>query len=134
MSIRRLFLFLVVAVAFLLATGIQTESQYLGLGLFVGRNVNLAPYPTFDEYGDPEVNSGDPYLQRQNEPSMAVSTRNPIHLLAATNDYRTVYIPFSEGSLPGIELAAQAQDSGDAWVGIFKSYNGGQSWTTHLLP
>jgi hypothetical protein len=55
---------------------------------------------------------------------MAVSTRNPMHLLAATNDYRTVYLPFSEGALPGIELAAQAQDSGDAWMGIFKSFNG----------
>jgi hypothetical protein len=123
----------VVAVALLLATGIPTKSNFLGLGLFVGRNVNLAPYPII-ENGLPVVNSGDPYLQRQNEPSMAVSTRNPMHLLAATNDYRTVYIPTTEGALPGIELAAQAQDSGDAWVGIFKSYNGGQSWTTHLLP
>ena len=25
---------------------------------------------------------GDPFLQRQNEPSMAVSTRNPMHILA----------------------------------------------------
>ncbi len=133
MSIRRIFLLLVVAFAFLLATGIPTESQYLGLGLFVGRNVNLAPYPTIDdETGLPVVNSGDPYLQRQNEPSAAVSTRNPMHLLAATNDYRTVYLPHSEGRLPGIELAAQA--GGDAWLGIFKSYNGGQSWKTHLLP
>ena len=131
MSIRRIFLFLLV-VTLLLATGIPTKSNFLGLGLFVGRNVNLAPYPLFDSEGDPVVNSGDPYLQRQNEPSMAVSTRNPMHLLAATNDYRTVYIPDTEGALPGIELAAQA--SGDAWVGIFKSYNGGQSWATHLLP
>lgn len=26
--------------------------------------------------------TGDPFLQRQNEPSMAVSTRNPLHILA----------------------------------------------------
>jgi len=133
MSIRRLFLFLLVAAAILLATGIPTKSQYPGLGLIVGRNVNLAPYPLIDPVtGDPVIDSGDPYLQRQNEPSMAVSTRNPMHLLAAANDYRTVDVAFSEGPLPGIELAASA--SGDAWVGIFKSYNGGQSWTTHLLP
>jgi len=142
MSIRRLFLFSFVAIVFLLATGIPTKSQLPDpeLGLFVGRNVNLAPYPQTIPGSTPEdpeeivPYSGDQYLQRQNEPSMAVSTRNPMHLLAATNDYRTVYIPSSQGSLPGIELAAQTQDSGDAWVGIFKSYNGGQSWTTHLLP
>ena len=36
---------------------------------------------------------GDPYLQRQNEPNAAVSTRNPLHLLAGANDYRTVDLP-----------------------------------------
>jgi uncharacterized delta-60 repeat protein len=133
MSIRRLFLFLLVAVAFLIATGIPTKSQYLGIGLFVGRNVNLAPYPQTDpNTGALMLDTGDPYLQRQNEPSMAVSTRNPMHLLAAANDYRTVYVPISEGPLPGIDLTASA--SGDAWVGMFTSYNGGQSWTTHILP
>ncbi|HDZ26971.1 hypothetical protein LCGC14_0667520 [marine sediment metagenome] len=133
MSIRRLSFILLVAFAFLIATGIPIKSNPgPDDEIVVGRNVNLAPYPTIGSDGLPVVNSGDPYLQRQNEPSMAVSTRNPIHLLAATNDYRTVYLPHSEGRLPGIELSAQA--GGDAWLGIFKSYNGGQSWTTHLLP
>ena len=36
---------------------------------------------------------GDPFLQRQNEPSLAVSSRNPLHLLAGANDYRTVDLP-----------------------------------------
>jgi|GEM_PF-2693494 len=137
MSIRRIFLFLLV-VTLLLATGISTKSNTsngnLDQDIIVGRNVNLAPYPLMDPVtGDPLVDTGDPYLQRQNEPSAAVSTRNPMHLLAAANDYRTVYIPDDEQALPGIELAAQAP-SGDAWLGIFKSFNGGQSWTTHLLP
>ena len=36
---------------------------------------------------------GDPFLQRQNEPSIAVSSANSQHLLAGANDYRTVDIP-----------------------------------------
>ncbi|MCK4793211.1 MAG: tandem-95 repeat protein [Desulfobacteraceae bacterium] len=100
--------------------------------IIVGRNVNMVPYPDIGLDGKPVVDTGDPYLQRQNEPSIAVSTRNPMHLLAAANDYRTVNEPFSEGPLPGIDLKAQA--SGDAWLGIYKSYNGGQSWKATLLP
>src|SRR5438132_66152 len=52
----------------------------------VGRNVNMV-----SGTGWP---NGDPFLQRQNEPSIAVSTRNPQHLLAGANDYRTVDVPF----------------------------------------
>lgn len=68
--------------------------------------------------------TGDPFLQRQNEPSSAVSTRNPLHLLAGANDYRTVDLP----GLLGIE------ERGDAWLGIFKSFDGGQTWQSTLLP
>jgi hypothetical protein len=46
---------------------------------------------------------GDPFLQRQNEPSVAVSTRNPLHLLAGANDYRTVDLP----GLPGGEVTSE---------------------------
>ena len=66
---------------------------------------------------------GDPYLQRQNEPSIAVSAANPLHLLAAANDYRTVDIPN-----PGA-----ADETGDAWLGLFKSFDGGQTWRSTLL-
>jgi hypothetical protein len=68
--------------------------------------------------------TGDPFLQRQNEPSSAVSTRNPLHLLAGANDYRTVDLP----GLLGID------ERGDAWLGIFKSFDGGQTWQSTLLP
>lgn len=68
--------------------------------------------------------AGDPYLQRQNEPSMAVSSRNPEHLLAGSNDYRTVDIPQTKA--PNI--------LGDAWVSIFTSMDGGETWKSTLLP
>ena len=50
-----------------------------------GRNVNMVAGNTWPD--------GDPYLQRQNEPSIGASTRNPLHLLAGSNDYRTVDLP-----------------------------------------
>lgn len=71
---------------------------------------------------------GDPFLQRQNEPSVAVSTRNPLHLLAGANDYRSVDIPFDTPASPDNE------ERGDAWLGVFKSRNGGQTWWSDLLP
>ena len=49
------------------------------------RNVNMVSGTTWPD--------GDPFLQRQNEPSVAASTRNPLHLLAGSNDYRTVDLP-----------------------------------------
>lgn len=67
---------------------------------------------------------GDPFLQRQNEPSIGVSSRNPLHLLAGANDYRTV-------DLPGLPNGGA---TGDAWLGIFKSLDGGLTWRSTLMP
>ena len=132
MSIRRYsFVFLPILFAAILI-GLPTKSQYFrpqnqtvaqaATVLTAGRNVNMVSGTTLP--------GGDPWLQRQNEPSVAVSTRNPLHLLAGANDYRTVDMAASEGELPGISGAA----GGDAWLGIFKSFDGGESWKTTLLP
>jgi hypothetical protein len=85
-------------------------------GEVAGRNVNMVSGKQWP--------GGDPFLQRQNEPSMAVSTRNPLHILAGANDYRTVDIPFVNGSA----------ENGDAWLGYFKSMDGGARWQSGLLP
>ncbi len=66
---------------------------------------------------------GDPFLQRQNEPSIAVSTANPEHLLAGANDYRSVDLALSVDG-----------ETGDAWLGVFKSFDGGQTWKSYLMP
>jgi uncharacterized protein YjbI with pentapeptide repeats len=82
----------------------------------VGPNVNMVSGTDWP--------NGDPFLQRQNEGSIAASTRNPLHLLAGANDYRTV-------DLPGLP---DGKVTGDAWLGLFKSFDGGLTWRSTLLP
>jgi hypothetical protein len=83
-----------------------------------GQNINMVSGITFP--------GGDPFLQRQNEPSMAVSTRNALHLLAGANDYRAVNL--NTDTLPGQYV------TGDAWLGVFKSRDGGATWASTLIP
>jgi hypothetical protein len=82
-----------------------------------GRNVNMVSGTTWP--------TGDPFLQRQNEPSMAVSTRNPMHILAGANDYRTVDLEL---------VLSGGAETGDSWLGLFKSFDGGLTWQSTLLP
>lgn len=81
-----------------------------------GKNVNMV--------SGTDWTNGDPFLERQNEPSVAVSTRNTMHLLAGNNDYRTVDIPGVSG----------ISEPGDAWLGLFKSFDGGFTWQSTLMP
>jgi uncharacterized delta-60 repeat protein len=114
---------LIFAFGGLLMTGPPATSETNGqTGLLAGRNVNMV--------SGTRLPWGDPWLQRQNEPSLAASSRNPMHLLAGANDYRTVDIP-DDFKVPGIPPQAAARD---AWLGLFKSFDGGQSWITTLLP
>ncbi|HVP65992.1 MAG TPA: Ig-like domain repeat protein [Anaeromyxobacteraceae bacterium] len=82
----------------------------------VGENVNIVSGTQWP--------GGDPYLQRQNEPSIAVSSVNPLHVLAGANDYRTVDLPNPNSP----------DETGDAWLGLYKSFDGGQTWQSLLLP
>ncbi|HWP99995.1 MAG TPA: hypothetical protein VNK92_05960 [Vicinamibacterales bacterium] len=66
----------------------------------------------------------DPWLQKQNEPSIAVFPSNPCILIAGANDYRTVNIP----GLP------EDREIGDAWVGLYISIDCGQTWFAGLIP
>jgi hypothetical protein len=83
----------------------------------VGTNVNMVTGTQWP--------GGDPFLQRQNEPSMAISSRNPLHMVAGDNDYRSVDLPAVSG---------EVAPTGDAWLGWFTSFDGGQTWTSTLIP
>jgi hypothetical protein len=97
-----------------------------------GQNVNMVSGTTWP--------FGDPFLERQNEPSLAVSTRNPLHLLAGANDYRTVDLNTLLESEPGeVSVCPTAgvtpcPPSAEPWVGQYISIDGGARWQSTLLP
>ena len=80
--------------------------------LIAGQNVNMVSGTQWPD--------GDPFLQRQNEATIAWSTRNPFHLFAGSNDYRTV-------DLPGLP---EGKTTGDSSLSIYRSYDGGDRWTS----
>src|SRR5881628_2002248 len=91
-----------------------------------GQNVNMVSGTRWP--------GGDPFLQRQNEPSMAVSSRNPQHLLAGANDYRTVDLPYPDVSSDDNTACPPNQKCAEPWLGVFKSRDGGETWQSILLP
>ncbi len=107
---RRVLLIAFLPVAVCVVATVPTRAQVSG------QNVNMVSGTNWT--------NGDPFLQRQNEPSIAVSSRNSSHLLAGANDYRTVDLP----GVLGID------ERGDAWLGVFKSFDGGRTWQSTLLP
>ncbi len=113
-----------VALAVLEVSEHATDAQTSNTGFYAGRNINMVSGTKKPGETDPQraALGGDPYLQRQNEPTIAASTRNPLHLMAGANDYRTV------------DMAIDSQSKGDVWLGLFKSFDGGQSWQSTLLP
>lgn len=99
-----------------MAAGFVVLSAAVAFAQVAGQNINMVSGTTWP--------AGDPFLQRQNEPSMAVSSRNPEHLMGGANDYRTVDIP--NPLAPTI--------LGDAWVGVYTSLDGGETFRSTLLP
>src|SRR5215469_901688 len=103
---------------------------------FIGRNVNMVGgigrTCTVDSTGQSTcsfaLGDGDPFLTKQNEPSISVSSVNPLHLLAAANDYRL--IPLAQ-ALP---VLGEGNTAGaDAWIGVFRSADGGKTWRSTVL-
>jgi len=98
----------------------------IGLGLDIALAQQQAPTPGANVNVISGIGpDGDWTLQRQNEPTMACSSRNPRNCLAGANDYRTVDIPF-----PNVGEKV----TGDAWLGWYTTKDAGQTWRTRLLP
>lgn len=129
---RRLFFS---AVAGALALTLAASAQQ------VGPNVNTM--------SGTDPRTGDAFLQRQNEPAVAISTRNADHVMLAFNDYRTVDIaldvtepdsavfaraqkPRREGALT--REAVRAQAPAEAWIGLAFSRDRGRTFYNALLP
>ena len=90
---RRVFFAALVAVSISTGLSLITHAQS------AGPNVNVLPIVLPNEnlpLADAAL-IGDVYLQRQLEPTIAVSTRNPAHMLAFFNDYRAVDIQADPG-------------------------------------
>ena len=102
-----------IALAVCLAFDVARAQQQ---GISLGANVNVISGTGPD---------GDWTAQRQNEPSMACSSRNPQNCLAGANDYRSVDLPFPN---------AGEKITGDAWLGWYTTKDGGLTWRTRLLP
>ncbi len=109
-----------------LAIVLAASETNAGQQLVAGANVNMGGGPACTQATDancPRPIYGDVSLQRQNEGSMACSSRNPATCLAAGNDYRLV-------NLPGID---DGKVTADSWLGIYWTRNGGATWRSTML-
>jgi hypothetical protein len=94
----------------------------------VGRNNNLNP-GILDEF------VGDPFLQRQVEFKGACSALNPQHCVFGANDYRTVNFQSDTGVAEGLTSNGSAMPPPDAWIGLYRCYNGPEGHCANgLLP
>src|SRR6516162_5489966 len=114
---------------FFLGSVIANVSQAQS-GPVTGQNVNMVAGIGRTRNADGtysySLGDGDPFLTKQNEPSIAVSSLNPLHLLGGANDYRL--IPLAQSVVvPGEGAGA------DSWIGVYRSIDGGRSWRSTVL-
>lgn len=121
--IVRAFITTIIAVAIIAAARRAEVVLFAQQQLQSGQNVNMVGGPAALHQGPPLSIDGDPFLQRQNEPSMACSSRSAITCLAGANDYRLVTVPGTSAD----------QVTGDAWLGVFWTHDDGQSWRSTAL-
>ena len=116
-----------VATGLALALAAALSAQLGADQLISGTNVNVVGGPacaTRSTTNCPFKVFGDVSVQRQNEGSMACSSRNPLTCLAAGNDYRLV-------NVPGVQ---DGKVTADAWLGVYWTRRGGATWRSTLLP
>ncbi len=152
--VRRIDLSKSLKVAFAVALCLTAPLQPVASAqVSVGENVNVLPVyksapPASDDYL-----RGDLFGQRQNEPSVAVSTVNKDHIVAFYNDFRAVDLGPTEPPLSGTTSSLLARlwngakalfaraagrsereselgdpdraASAEAWIGMSVSYDGG---------
>jgi hypothetical protein len=127
MSVRRFAPIVVVVVATMM--GVPAAQA-------AGANVRLTnDDPSLSGYtSDYTLVTGTPYTDavlsacsqsrgRQNEPAVAVDPRNPDVIVGSSNDYCPVLN--ADGTFLGL---------GDIWLGYYRSEDGGQSFTSSLVP
>src|SRR5436190_17397113 len=127
MSLRRFASFVALVVAMMM--GVPAAQA-------IGANVRLTnDDPALSGYtSDYTLVTGTPYTDgvlsacsqsrgRQNEPAIAVDPRNPDVIVGSSNDYCPVLN--ADGTFLGL---------GDVWLGYYRSEDGGQSFTSSLVP
>ncbi len=103
---------LVAAVA---AAGFSAQAQ---ADTRVTRDATPGSYVRYDGATDATMLSCSTGRRSQNEPSVAVDPRNPLVVVAGSNDY-----------------CAEIQNgSGNVWAGYYRSTNGGTTWSNSLVP
>ena len=142
----------VLAVLFSCALHAATRAQQ------VGDNINVLP--VFQGIDQLDFMRGDLYGQRQQEPSIVVSSLNKDHVLTFYNDFRAVDVP-NDPPLPGLQSSTfagrlwretrdlfasffgVAEPEGakgapvaalEAGIGMSVSYDGGLTWTGGFMP